>query len=78
MNKSAENLNSSLKHNLSLNGGNTDSMTSTIQAYKTDNGKLIKENNELHLELVKIKDENENQLRGSFSTVKNYEGYSNK
>jgi hypothetical protein len=36
----------------------------SIQAYKSDNAKLIKENNELHLELIKIKDDFDVQLKG--------------
>ncbi len=35
----------------------------SIQAYKSDNAKLIKENNELHLELIKIKDDFELEIK---------------
>ena len=36
----------------------------SVQAYKADNAKLIKENNELHLQLIKLKDEFELAQRG--------------
>ena len=39
-------------------------MPPSIQAYKSDNAKLIKENNELHLELIKIKDDFDVQIKG--------------
>lgn len=35
----------------------------SVQAYKSDNAKLIKENNELHLELIKIKDDFELEIK---------------
>lgn len=64
LNKSVDNLNTSLKQNLSLNGTGNDSTTQvSIQAYKSDNAKLIKENNELHLQLIQSKDDFEAKLR---------------
>ena len=57
-------LNTSLK-NTSLNASNADLVPPSIQAYKSDSAKLIKENNELHLEMIKIRDDYEAQLKGS-------------
>ncbi len=63
LNKS-DHLNISLKHNLSLNGTSSESTSQTsIQAYKADNARLIKENNELHLQLIQNKDDFEAKLR---------------
>ena len=61
MSKSADQLNTSLK-NASISSG-SELITPSIQAYKSDNAKLIKENNELHLELIKLKDDYEAQIR---------------
>ena len=49
-----------------LKSSNSDASfsTSNIQAYKTDNAKLIKENNELHLEFIKVKEDYETKLKG--------------
>lgn len=64
LNKSVDNLNTSLKQNLSLNGTGNDSTTQiSIQAYKSDNAKLVKENNELHLQVIQSKDDFEAKLR---------------
>ena len=49
--------------NVSISGSSSDLVTPSIQAYKSDNAKLIKENNELHLELIKIKDDLELQIK---------------
>lgn len=62
--RNVDQLNSSLK-NTSLNASTADLVPPSIQAYKSDNAKLIKENNELHLEMIKIKDDYEAQLKGS-------------
>lgn len=67
MSKNVDQLNTSLKNTSSVSGGGGDLLPPTIQAYKSDNAKLIKENNELHLELIKSKDEFETQLKGSLS-----------
>ncbi len=64
MNKSFDNLNTSIKNNSLSNINTTETIPSTIQAYQSDNAKLIKENNELHLEFIKLKDEFEIQLKG--------------
>ncbi len=50
---------------MSINGssGGCDIVTPSINAYKSDNAKLIKENNELHIELIKIRDDFELQLK---------------
>ena len=64
MNTSLKNLSTSSLNgtgNTTLNGNNTNDV---INAYKSDNSKLVKENNELHLQLIKIKDDYEIQLRG--------------
>jgi centrosomal protein CEP135 len=66
LSKSADQLNVSLK-NASVTS-NGDLVPASIQAYKSDNAKLIKENNELHLELIKMKDEFEAQIKGKFLT----------
>ncbi|RMZ96883.1 hypothetical protein BpHYR1_028812 [Brachionus plicatilis] len=55
--KNADSMNSSLRNSSMSSISNVDMVTPSIQAYKADNGKLIKENNELHLQLIKIKDE---------------------
>ena len=70
MSKNVDQLNTSLKNTSSASGGGGgDHLPPTIQAYKSDNAKLIKENNELHLELIKSKDEFESQLKGTFTLV---------
>lgn len=58
-------MNTSLK-NTSLNASSSGDqlIPPSIQAYKSDNAKLIKENNELHLELIKLKDDFEAQIKG--------------
>jgi centrosomal protein CEP135 len=43
--------------------------TSNIQAYKTDNAKLIKENNELHIEFIKVKEDYETKLKGIYRLI---------
>ena len=64
-----DNLNTSLKNSSLMNGGAaSDHIPSTIQAYKSDNAKLIKENNELHLQFIKFKDEYEAQFKGIIQT----------
>jgi centrosomal protein CEP135 len=57
LSKNVDQLNNSMR-NASLNASMTNGelVTPSIQAYKSDNAKLIKENNELHLELIKIRD----------------------
>ncbi len=62
MNTSLKNLSTSSLNGTvnSINGNSND----IINAYKSDNSKLVKENNELHLQLIKIKDDYEIQLRG--------------
>ena len=62
--RNVDQLNTSLK-NTSLNASNADLVPPSIQAYKSDSAKLIKENNELHLEMIKIRDDYEAQLKGS-------------
>jgi len=47
-----------------LNSSINEAATCSIQAYKSDNAKLIKENNELHLELIKLKDDFEAKFKG--------------
>ena len=37
-----------------------------IESYRSDNGKLVKENNELHQKLIRQKDEFELTLKGKF------------
>lgn len=63
LSKSTDQLNISLK-NASV-ASNGDVLPASIQAYKSDNAKLIKENNELHLELIKTKDDFEAQIKGN-------------
>ena len=63
LSKSTDQLNISLK-NASV-ASNGDLLPASIQAYKSDNAKLIKENNELHLELIKMKDDFEAQIKGN-------------
>ena len=65
VNKSTDHGNQSIK-NGTVASTNGDSIPPSIQAYKSDNAKLIKENNELHLELIKIKDDYEAQIKGKF------------
>lgn len=64
MNTSLKNLSSS-----SLNGTTTTINNDVINAYKSDNAKLVKENNDLHAQLIKIKDDYEIQLRGLFKIL---------
>ncbi len=64
--KCSDQLNTSLKNgsNLTATGvGGDGSIPPSIQAYKSDNAKLIKENNELHLQLIKIKDDFELEIK---------------
>jgi centrosomal protein CEP135 len=67
--KQADQMNDSLK-NVSILDTNDNTnlkanlVPATVQAYKNDNGKLIKENNELHLKLVKIQDDFDGQIKG--------------
>jgi centrosomal protein CEP135 len=77
LSKNVDQLNTS-QRNVSLNGsmsgggGNNDLVTPSIAAYKSDNAKLIKENNELHMELIKIRDEfelNTKELKSKLSRV---------
>jgi centrosomal protein CEP135 len=79
LNKSTDQLNVSLK-NTTLNGScgsevtaATSSMPNAVQAYKNDNAKLIKENNELHLELIRIKDDYEAQLKDIKASLRKVE-----
>jgi centrosomal protein CEP135 len=60
LSKNVDQLNTSLK-SASING--SELVTPSINAYKSDNAKLIKENNELHMELIKIRDDFELQLK---------------
>jgi len=62
LSKSTDQLNVSLKNSSVASNG--DLVPASIQAYKSDNAKLIKENNELHLELIKMKDDFEAQIKG--------------
>lgn len=39
-----------------------------VEAYKSDNAKLIKENNELHQQLIHIKEESEFTIKGQHSS----------
>lgn len=66
LSKSTDQLNISLK-NASV-ASNGDLVPASIQAYKSDNAKLIKENNELHLELIKMKDDFEAQIKGNYES----------
>jgi len=47
-----------------------DSTTSdiAIESYRSDNGKLVKENNELHQKLIRQKDEFELTIKGILSS----------
>jgi centrosomal protein CEP135 len=66
LSKNVDLMNTSLK-STSINGttsSNGTNLNDAINAYKSDNAKLIKENNELHLQLIKIKDDYEIQIRG--------------
>ena len=35
-----------------------------VEAYKSDNAKLLKENNDLHLQLIKLKEESDASVKG--------------
>ena len=68
MSKCSDQLNTSLKNGANIttgasNGNGESAIPASIQAYKSDNAKLIKENNELHLELIKIKDNFELEIK---------------
>ena len=39
---------------------------SAVEAYKSDNAKLVKENNDLHKQLIKQKEESDAILRGNY------------
>lgn len=67
----ATNHNNSANNSFSYTGNNKntsinddDLITPSIKAYKADNSKLIKENNQLHLDLIKLKEDFEIQQRG--------------
>ena len=63
MSKCSDQLNTSLKNGSSQASNGDNLIPPSIQAYKSDNAKLIKENNELHLELIKIKDDFELEIK---------------
>jgi centrosomal protein CEP135 len=37
-----------------------------IEPYKADNAKLVKENNDLHMQLLKLREETDEQIRGQY------------
>lgn len=53
--------NMSVASSSNLNGGELSAPS--IQAYKSDNAKLVKENNDLHMEVIKIREEFEQQIK---------------
>lgn len=59
----ADSMNTSLRNSSMTSISNADLITPSIQAYKADNAKLIKENNELHLQLIKLKDQLEVEIK---------------
>ena len=64
-------MNKSTDQTISIKSGCDASFSSSnIHAYKTDNAKLIKENNELHIEFIKMKEEYEGKLKGKFWLLK--------
>ena len=38
---------------------------SAVEAYKSDNGKLVKENNDLHKQVIKLREDSDAVLRGN-------------
>lgn len=61
--------------NAKLSAGKTEKESQNLDAllepYKTENGRLVRENNELHLGLVKIKEEKNRITRGKYTTQNN-------
>ena len=51
---------------LELSKQTTDSteVCSAVEPYKSDNARLVRENNELHMEIIKMKEQNETTVRG--------------
>lgn len=47
----------------------TKDIDSAIEPYKSDNAKLVKENNDLHKQLIKQKEESDAILRGEFCLI---------
>ncbi len=41
-------------------------MDTQIEPYKADNAKLVKENNDLHMQLLKLREETDEQIRGQY------------
>ena len=41
------------------------SLDAQIEPFRADNAKLVKENNELHLQLLKLREDFDSQIRGS-------------
>lgn len=60
----------SSKSDLSTSLLNTSAANLEAAAYRADNAKLIKENNQLHLDLIKLKDDFDQQLKGKFRNPK--------
>ena len=59
-------MNKSTDQTISIKSG----CDASFSSYKTDNAKLIKENNELHIEFIKMKEEYEGKLKGKFWLLK--------
>lgn len=41
-----------------------------IEPYKTENAKLTRENNELHLEILKLKEQSDRHIKGNIKVVR--------
>nr|XP_006013453.1 PREDICTED: centrosomal protein of 135 kDa-like [Latimeria chalumnae]XP_014339320.1 PREDICTED: centrosomal protein of 135 kDa-like [Latimeria chalumnae] len=63
--------------NAKLSAGKTEKETKNLDAvlepYKTENARIVRENNELHLELLKLKGDSEQQIKDLKSTVRKLE-----
>lgn len=65
--------NAKLQLNRQSKSGSGIAMQDTSDAYRSDNAKLVKENNELHLELIRQKEESEKKLKDLKEKVRKLE-----
>lgn len=63
--------------NVKLTAGKTEkenkNVDSVIEPYKTENARLVRENNELHLELLKLKEDSDRQIKDLKATLRKIE-----
>lgn len=65
--------NTKLQLSRQSNSGSGISGQDTSEAYRSDNAKLVKENNELHLQLIRFKEESDSRVKAAKEKVRKLE-----